>query len=126
QLALRSIQERERLNEQMMDAQLQGLRNDLAASQQQGADAALLAQRQAELQQRQAELEQLRKQRETDAARLTQIQQQHAAAIADATRKRNGCGWRASSRSSRRRGATSADSSSHSPEASSSIPARPR
>ncbi len=88
QLALRSIQERERLNEQMMDAQLQGLRNDLAASQQQGADAALLAQRQAELQQRQAELEQLRKQRETDAARLTQIQQQHAAAIADATAKR--------------------------------------
>ncbi len=88
QLSLRSIQERERLSEQMMDAQLQGLRNDLAASQQHGADAQLLAQRQAELQQRQAELEQVRKDREADAARFTQMQQSHAAAIADATARR--------------------------------------
>jgi len=89
QLSLRSIEDREHLNEQMMDAQLQGLRNDLTDAQQKGSiDAQLLAQRQAELQQRQAELEQIRKEREADATRFTQMQQQHAAAIADATAKR--------------------------------------
>ena len=89
QLTLRAIQDRERLNEQQMGAEIEGLRGDLSKAQQQGGiDAQLLAQRQAELQQRQGELEAMRKQREDDAQRLITLQQQHANAIAEAQQKR--------------------------------------
>jgi len=50
QLSLRAIEDRERLNEQQMGAELEGLRNDLVTAQQKGSmDAQLLQQRQAEL-----------------------------------------------------------------------------
>ena len=88
-LTLRAIQDRERLNEQQMSAQLEGLRTDLVTAQEKGSlDAQLLQQRQAELQRRESELEAMRKEREAEAARLTQLQQQHSAAIADAQAKR--------------------------------------
>jgi outer membrane protein OmpA-like peptidoglycan-associated protein len=88
QLALRAIEERERLNEQQMSAELEGLRGTVTSAQQAGVDAQLLAQRQAELQQRQGELEALRKEREADAQRLITLQQQHANAIAEAQMRR--------------------------------------
>src|SRR3954470_19963863 len=88
QIALREIESRERLSEQQMSAELEGMRGTLTSAQQAGADAQLLAQRQAELQQRQGELEALRREREADAQRLLNLQQQHANAIADAQMKR--------------------------------------
>jgi len=88
QLALRAIEEREKFNEQQMGAELEGLRVTLTTAQQNGVDAQLLADRQAELQRRQGELEGLRKERENDANRLLELQQQHANAIADAQMKR--------------------------------------
>lgn len=88
QLALRAIQDRERMNEQQIGAELESMRGDLTAAQQHGMDAQLLAQRQAELQQRQGELEALRREREADAQRLIDLQQQHANAIAEAQQRR--------------------------------------
>jgi len=88
QLTLRAIQDRERMNEQQIGAELESMRGDLTAAQQHGMDAQLLAQRQAELQQRQGELEGLRREREADAQRLIDLQQQHANAIAEAQQKR--------------------------------------
>lgn len=86
QIALRSVQERERLNEQSMAAEIEGLRKDLSNSG--SANAQVLADRQAELNRRQAELEQLRKDREADLAARAQREREAQAAIADATSKR--------------------------------------
>jgi outer membrane protein OmpA-like peptidoglycan-associated protein len=89
QLALRSIEQRQQLNEQQLGGEIATLRTELDTAQKQGSmDAQLLAERQAELLRRQAELDNLRAQREADAARLQQAQQQHEAAIAEATRRR--------------------------------------
>ncbi|MCU1348569.1 MAG: OmpA/MotB domain protein [Acidobacteria bacterium] len=86
-LSLRAIQERERLNEQTMAAEIEGLRTDLASSQS-SIDAAVRAQRQADLEKRQAELEQLRKDREADLARRADVDRQQQAALAEASRRR--------------------------------------
>lgn len=86
-LALRTIQERERLNEQVMSAEIEGLRTDLQNSQS-SVDAAVRAQREADLQRRQQELEQFRKDRETDLARRAEVDRQQQAALAEATRRR--------------------------------------
>jgi len=89
QIALRAVQERERLNEQNMGSELDRLRSNLQTAQQQGTiSAQLLADQQADLHRRQQELEQLRKDREADIAARTQLEQQHANAIAELTRKR--------------------------------------
>jgi outer membrane protein OmpA-like peptidoglycan-associated protein len=89
QIALRSIQERERSNEMSMNSQIDRLRSELQTQQQQGTvNAQVLAERQADLQKRQQELEQMRKDREADIAARTEAERQHQAAIADATRKR--------------------------------------
>ena len=86
-LSLRTIQERERLNEQVMSAEIEGLRNDLQNSQS-NVDAAVRAQREADLQRRQQELEQLRQDREADLARRAEVDRQQQAALAEATRRR--------------------------------------
>jgi len=86
-LSLRAVQERERLNEQTMAAEIEGLRTDLASSQS-TADEAVRAQRQADLERRQADLEQMRKDRETDLARRAEVDRQQQAALAEATRRR--------------------------------------
>jgi outer membrane protein OmpA-like peptidoglycan-associated protein len=89
QIALRAIQERERLNEQNMGSELDRLRSSLQTAQQQGnISTQLLADQQADLLRRQQELEQLRKDREADIAARTQLEQQHATAIAELTKKR--------------------------------------
>jgi outer membrane protein OmpA-like peptidoglycan-associated protein len=86
-LSLRAVQERERLNEQTMAAEIEGLRTDLAKSQD-TVDAQVRAQRQADLDRRQAELEQMRKDREADLARRAEVDRQQQAALEEATRRR--------------------------------------
>ena len=89
QIALRAIQEREKLNEQAMQAQIEGLRTDLENAQKQGsANSQLLADRQAALQQREAELQQLKKEREADMAQRAETEKAQQAAVAEATAKR--------------------------------------
>jgi outer membrane protein OmpA-like peptidoglycan-associated protein len=89
QISLRTVQERERLNEQAMSAEIEGLRTDLSNSQTQGTvNAQVLADRQAELNRRQAELEQMRKDREADLVLRTQREHDAQLAIAEATNRR--------------------------------------
>jgi len=89
QLQLRAIQDRERMSDQQMSVELETMRTELMKAQQQGGiDAQMLSQRQNELLQRQTELETLRREREAEAQRLINLQQQHANAIADAQMKR--------------------------------------
>jgi len=89
QIALRTVQERERMTEQNMTAQIDRLKNDLQTAQQQGnVDQQILAQRQADLAARQQELDQLRKDREADIAARAKLEQQHQDTVADLTRRR--------------------------------------
>jgi outer membrane protein OmpA-like peptidoglycan-associated protein len=89
QIALRTVQERERMNEQNMTSQIDRLKTDLQNAQQQGnVDQQMLAQRQAELAARQQELDQLRKDREADIAARAKLEQQHQDTVAELTRRR--------------------------------------
>lgn len=89
QLALRSIQERERLNEQSMGTEIESLRTELQNARQQGtATSDLLAERQTAVERREQELQALKKEREADLANRTEIERQNQAAIADAQRRR--------------------------------------
>jgi outer membrane protein OmpA-like peptidoglycan-associated protein len=89
QIALRAIQERERLNEQTMSAEIERLRTELSSSQSQGsASAQALADRQAELQRREQEFQRLRTEREADLAARVEMERQQQTAIADAQRQR--------------------------------------
>lgn len=89
QIALRAIQERERLNEQSMGTEIESLRNQLQSARQQGnATSDALADRQAELERREQELQALRKEREADLANRTELDRQNQAAIAEAQRQR--------------------------------------
>ena len=89
QLTLRSIQERERLNEQTMGTEIASLRTDLQNSRQQGsATSDLLAQKQADVERREQELQALKREREADLANRAEIERRNAAAIADAQRQR--------------------------------------
>jgi outer membrane protein OmpA-like peptidoglycan-associated protein len=77
------------MSDQQMSVELETMRTELMKAQQQGGiDAQMLSQRQNELLQRQTELETLRREREAEAQRLINLQQQHANAIADAQMKR--------------------------------------
>jgi outer membrane protein OmpA-like peptidoglycan-associated protein len=90
QIALRSIQEREKVGEQSMEAEIAGLRQDLTNAQQQGSvSAQVLEQRQTELTRRQQELEEMRKERETDLARRADVDRQQQVALADAQKRRD-------------------------------------
>jgi len=89
QIALRAIQEREKLNEQAMQSTIENLKNDLENAQKQGtANSQLLADRQVTLQQRELELQTLKKERETDLAARADMERAQNAAIAEATAKR--------------------------------------
>ncbi len=89
QIALRSMQERERLNESSLQSQIETLRTDLDSARTQGTtNAQVLQQREAELTRRTQELESLRSERQTDLTRRTELETQQQTAIADAQRRR--------------------------------------
>jgi len=89
QIALRTIQERERLNEQSMGTEIESLRGELQTAKRQGsAGEQALAERQAELQRREQELQALSKEREADLAHRLDVERQNAAAINEAQRQR--------------------------------------
>ncbi|HVS33718.1 MAG TPA: OmpA family protein [Thermoanaerobaculia bacterium] len=89
QIALRAIQERERLNEQNLSAEIERLRMELQTVQNRGtANAQALAERQTELQRREEEFQRLRREREADLAARMQVEQQQQAAITEAQRRR--------------------------------------
>ncbi|HSP14549.1 MAG TPA: OmpA family protein [Thermoanaerobaculia bacterium] len=89
QIALRAIQERERLNEQTMTTEIESLRNELQTAKQQGTESSqALAQKQADLERREQEMQALRKEREADLAHRAELEKQNQAVIADAQRRR--------------------------------------
>ncbi|HEY3056964.1 MAG TPA: OmpA family protein [Thermoanaerobaculia bacterium] len=89
QIALRAIQERERLNEQTMGTEIESLRTELQTARQQGtSNQQALTEREAELQRRQQELDALKKEREADLAHRQEVERQSQAMITDAQRLR--------------------------------------
>jgi len=89
QLALRTIQERERANAEAMQAEIARLRGDLTAAQQAGnLSADVLAQRQADILARQQQLDTLRQSLEAEAAARAQRDKQEQEAIAAAQARR--------------------------------------
>jgi len=89
QLALRTIQERERANAEAMQADIARLRGDLTAAQQTGnLSADVLAQRQADILARQQQLDTLRQSLEAEAAARAQRDKQEQEAIAAAQARR--------------------------------------
>ena len=89
QISLRSIQERERLNEQSMGTEIESLRTELQNARQQGTVASdALAERQTAVERREQELQALKREREADLANRTEVERQNQAAIADAQRRR--------------------------------------
>lgn len=89
QIALRAIQERERLNEQTMAAEIEGLRSQLDQARTQGSiNTQVLSEREAELQRRQQELDRLRVEREDDLSRRLELDRRQQSAIVEATTKR--------------------------------------
>jgi outer membrane protein OmpA-like peptidoglycan-associated protein len=89
QLALRAIRAREDYTRAQMDAEITRSRTDLQSANTAGSlTAEVLSQRQADLLARQAEYESMRRELEADAAQRAAIDQQEAAAIADAQRRR--------------------------------------
>lgn len=89
QLALRTIQERERANAEAMQAEIARLRSDLTAAQQAGnLSADVLAQRQADILARQQQLDTLRQSLEAEAAARAQRDKQEQEAIAAAQARR--------------------------------------
>lgn len=89
QLALRTIQERERANAEAMQAEIARLRGDLTAAQQTGnLSAEVLAQRQADILARQQQLDTLRQSLEAEAAARAQRDKQEQEAIAAAQARR--------------------------------------
>ncbi|MEA2237649.1 MAG: hypothetical protein QOC81_2373 [Thermoanaerobaculia bacterium] len=90
QLALRTIQERERANAESMQAEVNRLRTDLTAAQQAAnLSPEVLSQRQADILARQQQLDLLRQSLEREAASRRQLaeQQQQSIAAAEARRK---------------------------------------
>lgn len=89
QIALRAMQERERLNEQALSQEIEGLRSALETARQQGTvNAQVLTERETELRRRQEELAQLKADRERELTQRAEMERQQQAAIADAQRKR--------------------------------------
>src|SRR5436305_7651708 len=87
QLALRTIQERERANAESMQAEIARLHADLSASQQ-NLSAEVLAQRQADILARQQQLDTLRQSLEAEAAARAEREKQEQDAIAAAQARR--------------------------------------
>jgi outer membrane protein OmpA-like peptidoglycan-associated protein len=89
QIALRAIQERERLNEQTLTTELDALRSELLTAKQQGtASTQALAEKQADLERREQEVQALRKEREADLAHRAELEKQNQASVTEAQRRR--------------------------------------
>lgn len=89
QLALRSIQDRERANAEAMQAEIARLRNDLTAAQQTGnLGPDVLAQRQADILARQQQRDSLRQSLESDAATRAERDRQNHEAVVGAQARR--------------------------------------
>lgn len=90
EIALRAVQERERLDEEAMGAEVNTLRSDITAAQNANPplNATILSQRQADLIARQNALEQFRTDRQADVTRRADIQRRHEAAVAAAMQQR--------------------------------------
>lgn len=89
QIALRSIQERERFNEQSMGTEIESLRKELQNARQQGTTTSdALADRQAAVERREQELQALKTERQADLAHRTELERQNQTLIADAQRQR--------------------------------------
>ena len=90
EISLRAVQERERLDQEAMSAEVNTLRTDIQGAQTANPplDAAILSQRQADLIARQNALEQFRTEREAVVARRADIQRRHEAAVAAAMQQR--------------------------------------
>jgi outer membrane protein OmpA-like peptidoglycan-associated protein len=89
-LALRSLQERERLSETSMANQMDTLQRDLERERSDGRlTADVLAQREQEINTQRAELQRLQREREESESRRVEADNVRAAAIAEAVRRRN-------------------------------------
>jgi outer membrane protein OmpA-like peptidoglycan-associated protein len=88
EISLRSLQDRERLDQQAIESDVATMRTDVQNLQNANADAAIIAQRQADVIQRQSELDAYRTELQDDANRRADIQRRHETAIADAVRQR--------------------------------------
>ncbi len=88
QIALRAIQERERLNEQALTGELDRMRSDINAARQANANAQLIASREADLNQRQSTLDALRREREADLAHRAEVDRANLSAISAAQTRR--------------------------------------
>jgi outer membrane protein OmpA-like peptidoglycan-associated protein len=88
EIALRAVQERERLNEDAMAAEINALRTDLTSAQSANLEPAILSQRQADVLRRQNELEAFRSERQGDVTRRADIQRRHEAAVNSALQQR--------------------------------------
>lgn len=87
QIALRAIQERERLNEQAIAAEVESLRRDLDGIRT-NLSPQVISERDAIIANRQQQLEMLRREREADLAHRTELERQQQAAAATAQRRR--------------------------------------
>ena len=88
EISLRAIQDRERLDQQAIESDVSTMRTDVQNLQNANADAAIVAQRQADIISRQSELDAYRTELQEDANRRADIQRRHETAIADAQRQR--------------------------------------
>jgi outer membrane protein OmpA-like peptidoglycan-associated protein len=88
EISLRSLQDRERLNQQAIEANVATMRSDVQNLQNNNADPAIIAQRQADIIRRQSDLDAYRNELQEDANRRADIQRRHETAIADAQRQR--------------------------------------
>jgi len=89
QIALRAMQERERLNEMSLQSQIDTLRTELNSTRSQGtSNTQVLQQREAELARRAQELDTLKSERQADLTRRTELEAQQQTAIAEAQRRR--------------------------------------
>ena len=89
EIALRTVEEREHLDEQALAAAVETERADIQTAQNlPNANAAVIAQRQTDLAQRQSQLEQYRSELRTDVAARADIQRRHEAAVAAAQQQR--------------------------------------
>lgn len=88
QLALRTIDERERLGEQAMSAEIDRMRTELAGSRQRNEPADVIAAREADIARRQTELEAARREREDAITRRNESLQRHQAAVTAAAQRR--------------------------------------
>ena len=88
EISLRALQDRERLDQQAIESDVAAMRTDAQNLQNANADAAIIAQRQADITRRQSELDSYRTELQEDVTRRADIQRRDETAVADAQRQR--------------------------------------